>query len=172
MRWRQILDEQAKTDGLNIVLMKSDFGLVERDSQLVKADMMIKLGQRVCFELISESNGHAIALQGLRHQWHPIPLGPEGEHVVPINPGQNLLPQTPKGHPDPISENRDQGLREFVIVTTDTADIPMTVRSLITWVSVSIPLVQSHEFGVSLIRFLGRLDACRGHDAAGFGCIV
>lgn len=149
MRWRSILDQQAIEGRLRIVPVASSFGVVERDSDLKAAGTTIKLGQRFCLELESTSDGHAIALQGLRDQWHPIPLGPKRALSKPVREGTNRLPQLADGTLDPLSENRDLGLHEFVLIAASTAAIPATIERLVIWVSANP--CEIHQFTVQII---------------------
>ena len=134
-RWRSILDERALADSFRLVLVPLTMGIVERDSQLKTADTTIRLGERFCFELDSEIEGHAIAFQCVRGQWHNIPLGSNGEVNAPIHSGQNRLPKTHDGRLDPMTENNDEGHHEFVLITTPTDDTPADFRSLVSWVA-------------------------------------
>lgn len=110
-------------------------GIVERESRLKPVDTIIRLGERFCFELESESEGHAIAFQAVRGQWHNIPLGSNGEVSTPIEFGQNHLPKKPEGKIDPLAENHDEGMHEFVMITAPTDDIPTNPKSLNTWIA-------------------------------------
>lgn len=133
-RWQAILDERARSDCFRLVLVPKTMGIVERESQLRPADITLRLGERFCFELESETEGHAVALQSVRGQWHNIPLGPEGGASATVQTGQNHLPTMPDEYLDPLTENHDEGLHEFVLVTAPTDDIPTDIKSLVTWV--------------------------------------
>lgn len=133
-QWRKILDERATSDGFNLVLVPSTFGVVQRDSQLEKVEQIIKLGQRFCFELDSHIDGYAIALQGRGDQWDVIGLGHEGEAVASVTVGRNRLPQLPNGQLDPISESSDEGITDFVMVVATNDQIPLETERLIPWV--------------------------------------
>lgn len=133
-RWQAVLEERARSDHFRLVVVPKTMGIVERESQLKPADITLRLGERFCFELDSETEGHAVALQSVRGQWHNIPLGPEGGASAGVQAGQNLLPITPDGQLDPLAENHDEGLHEFVLITAPTADIPADIKSLVTWV--------------------------------------
>lgn len=135
MRWREIVDQRASTDTLKLVRVTSGFGVVERQSRLVAADTTHKLGQTFCLELTSDVGGYAIALQGQRDAWHVIGIGPKCDAVTSIEIGANLLPRNEEGHPDPLSENRDAGLHDFVLITAEMPDIPTTIDRLVTWVN-------------------------------------
>ncbi|WP_066707198.1 hypothetical protein [Celeribacter ethanolicus] len=133
-RWQAILEERARSDCFRLVLVPKTMGIVERESQLKPADLTLRLGERFCFELDSEAEGHAVALQSVRGQWHNIPLGSEGETSAPVQVGKSHLPKIPNGQLDPLAENHDEGLHEFVLVTASEADIPADIKSLVTWV--------------------------------------
>ncbi|MCE8006834.1 hypothetical protein [Aestuariivita sp.] len=150
LRWREILDQRASTNTFKLVLVKRAFGVVERQSRLSAADTTIKLGQEFCLELISDMEGYALALQGQRDTWHVIEIGPNGELVVPIQAGKVLLPYAQDRRPDPLSENRDVGLHDFVIVTSAVETIPVTVDWLITWVN-DVPC-QLHRASVRIVE--------------------
>lgn len=134
-RWQAILDERAKPDRFRLVLVPQTMGIVERESQLKPAETTLRLGERFCFELDSETAGHAIAFQAVRGQWHNIPLSPSGEVSTRIQSGQNRLPKRSDGQIDPLTENHDEGMHEFVMITAPTGDIPTSVQSLKTWVA-------------------------------------
>lgn len=108
-RWRAIVEEQAITGQLKIAPMKVDLGIVQRADAINAAEGTIKLSQHFCFELISNHDGYAIALQGLRNSWHPIELGPNREHCIAITTGSNLFPIDANGQPHTISEVRVPG---------------------------------------------------------------
>ena len=132
-RWQAIVDQRAVSSRFRLVLVPLKMGLVERESQLKPANTTIRLGERFCFALDSESEGHAVAFQAVRGQWHNIPLGLNGEVSAPIELGQNLLPQKSDGKLDPLSENHDEGTHEFVMITAPTDDIPTSIQSLNAW---------------------------------------
>lgn len=133
-RWQAILGERAKTGRFRLILVPTTMGIVERESQLKTADTTIRLGERFCFELDGETDGHVLAMQGVRGQWHNIPLGPNGEVSAEIHTGQNRLPRMQDGKLDPLTENNDEGLHDFVLVTAQTDNIPTDLKRLITWV--------------------------------------
>lgn len=134
MRWREILDEMATSDRFRLALVSTAMGIIERESHLKSADTAIRLGERFCFELDSEADGHVVAFQGVRGQWHNIPLGSDGEPCAEIQAGQNRLPKTMEGKLDPLTESQDQGLHEFVLISSDTPDIPANIVQLNIWV--------------------------------------
>lgn len=126
-RWQAILDERARPDCFRLVLVPLTMGIVERESQLKPAEKTIRLGERFCFELDSETEGYAIAFQAVRGQWHNIPLGSNGEVSAPIHSGQSRLPKNSDGKIDPLAENHDEGLHDFVLITAPTSDIPTSI---------------------------------------------
>lgn len=134
-RWQEILNERARTDSFRLVLVPQVMGILERESQLKQADTTIRLGERFCFELESEEEGFVIALQGVRGQWHNIPLGPNGEVSAPIRAGVSHLPRLSGGQLDPLAENHDEGLHEFVLVVAPTKDMPVDIKGLIAWIA-------------------------------------
>ncbi|WP_208347482.1 hypothetical protein [Pseudaestuariivita rosea] len=149
-RWQAILDKRAITDRFRLVLVPQSLGIVQRKSQLKPAGTTLRLGQRFCFELDSEIEGYAVALQGVRGQWHSIPLGSDGSVIAPLKRGINQLPRTTDGTLDPLSENDDEGQHEFVLVTAQTQDIPSDIKNLITWVNdVSLQL---HRTRVQFVK--------------------
>ncbi|APX17044.1 hypothetical protein BWR17_15195 [Phaeobacter inhibens] len=134
-RWQTILDERARTDSFRLVQVPLVMGILERESQLKPVDSIIRLGERFCFELDSEEEGFVIALQGVRGQWHNIPLGSNGEASAPIKIGANHLPRLSEGQLDPLTENHDEGLHEFVLITARSKDIPVDIKGLIAWIA-------------------------------------
>lgn len=129
-RWQTILDERARTDSFRLVQVPQVMGILERESQLKPVDTTIRLGERFCFELESEEEGFVIALQGVRGQWYSIPLGPDGEASAPIYTGANHLPRLKGGQLDPLSENRDEGLHEFVLISALDSEISADIKAL------------------------------------------
>ncbi len=134
-RWQAIVNERAISDRFRLVLVPLTMGIVERESQLKPVDTTIRLGERFCFELESQTEGHAVLFQAVRGQWHTIALGPDGDVGTPIRSGQNHLPKMVDGRIDPLSENHDEGLHEFVMITAPTDDIPTNPQSLNTWIA-------------------------------------
>lgn len=149
-RWKAILDERARSDCFRLVLVPQTMGIVERESHLKPADTTIRLGERFCFELESETDGHAIALQTVRGQSHNIQLGANGAATTEIQVGQNRLPKTQDGNLDPLIENHDEGAHEFVLVTASPNDIPTDLKSLNTWVA-NIPC-ELHRVAVQFVK--------------------
>lgn len=134
-RWQAIVNERAISGRFRLVLVPLTMGIVERESQLKPADTTIRLGERFCFELDSEIEGHAIAFQAVRGQWHNVPLGSNSEVSALIQSGQNRLPQKLDGKIDPLAENHDEGMHEFVLITATTGDIPTSIQSLNAWIA-------------------------------------
>ena len=112
---------------------RDEWASLERESHLKPADTIIRLGERFCFELDGEADGYAIAMQSVRGQWHNIPLGPNGRISAPIQSGQNRLPIMQDGKLDPLRENNDEGVHEFILITAQTADFPSSLTNLISW---------------------------------------
>lgn len=131
LRWREILDARATSDRLRIVLAKSQFGIVERESQLEAAGTTLKLGQPFLLEFTSDINGHAVALQGVRGQWYPIPLGQDGAFSASIVDGKNLMPGHPDGQPEPLVENHDLGSHKFALVVGQTPSFSHEIEHII-----------------------------------------
>ncbi|WP_416370038.1 hypothetical protein [Tritonibacter mobilis] len=142
-RWQAIVDERARSDRLQLVLVPLTMGIVERESQLRPVDTTIRLGERFCFELDSEAEGYVMALQGVRGQWHNIPIGPNGEVSAPIQSGQNRLPQKSDGKLDPLIEQYDEGAHTFVLIFSEAPDIPLNIAQLGAWVKASDCIVHS-----------------------------
>lgn len=133
--WQAVVDERAISGRLRLVLVPLTMGIVERESQLKHVDTTIRLGERFCFELEGETEGHAVAFQAVRGQWHNVPLGPNGEASALIQSGQNRLPKRSDGQADPLTENHDEGAHEFVLITAPADNIPTSIQSLNTWVA-------------------------------------
>lgn len=131
MHWQAIVNEQAITGKLQIVLPSKDMGIVQRSSAATSADVTIKLGQPFYFELEVDEPGYAIAMQGVRKSWHAIELGDDGEFAVQLSPGTNAFPQSASGQPDPIEESHDLGLQEFVVVVAQGKGLPVSLRGLL-----------------------------------------
>ncbi|WJY21576.1 hypothetical protein QTA57_17915 [Fontisubflavum oceani] len=87
-RWQRVLDERAVEGRLKLVLVPRTMGIVERESELRPVATTIRLGQRFCFELDCETEGYAIAIQGVRGQWHAITLGSKGDFGQAVKPGK------------------------------------------------------------------------------------
>ena len=110
-------------------------GVVQRASAVDATETTLKLGQRFYLELTSEVAGHAIALRGIRDQWHGIPLGCDGVMGAEVKVGVNVLPQAENGLPDPLVEQHDLGVHEFVVVVgAKSGEFPMEASKLVEWV--------------------------------------
>ena len=120
-QWRRVLDERADETKLRLMIVKPAFGIAKRKSQLGEVDQIIKWGQFFCLELDSEVEGYAVALQSQGEEWGVIPLGPNGKGTAgPIQQGVNYLPQDSEGNLDPLEEDSDEGLTDFVVITAKT----------------------------------------------------
>lgn len=134
-QWRKILDKRTDDSRLNLVLVQSSLGVVQRESQFEAVKQVIKLGQRFCLELDSDIDGYAVALQGRGDQWNVIPLGLDGKQAVgAIKFGINRLPQLPNGQLDPIWEDSDEGITDFVVISAKADKIPLEIERQIKWV--------------------------------------
>jgi len=149
-RWQTTLVERARTDSFKLVLVPLVMGILERESELKPADTTIRLGERFCFELESEEEGFVIALQSVREQWHNIPLGPNGEASAPIRSGVSHLPRLSGGQLDPLAENHDEGLHDFVLVVALTGNIPVDIKCLIAWIAGN--RCELHRVAVQVIK--------------------
>lgn len=149
MRWRGILDHRARAGQLKILPVETEKGIVQRGSVVDSADVVLKLGQNFRLELTSEHCGFAIALQGLRNQWHEFPLVGEDVYAAQVKPGQNLFPLTSRGAPDTLVEHHDLGFHEFVAIESVEQDIPLSIDRLVTWVNTTASMI--HRVSV---RFL------------------
>lgn len=110
--------EVAHEGRLRIVPMTEELGLVKRKSQRLPPDAVLKLGESFCLELDAINPGFAVAFQGYKKEWHPLPLGADGEEqVCRIKTGVQLLPQTANGEPELLSEEEDLGIHHFLILT-------------------------------------------------------
>ncbi|WP_093996433.1 hypothetical protein [Octadecabacter ascidiaceicola] len=109
--------------------------MVQRESQLEKVDQVIRFGQRFSLELNSSTDGHTIAFQGRGDQWNVVGLGDHETASTSIRAGINRLPQMPNGQIDPIWEENDEGITDFVMITAATDRIPLEVERLIKWVN-------------------------------------
>ena len=134
-QWRKILNERAGETGFNLVLVPSTFGALQRESEMEKAEQVIKLGQKFCLKLESNIDCHAIALQGRGDHWNVIGLGDHKTASAVIQTGINHLPQLSNGQLDPLCENSDEGITDFVMITAATDRIPLEVERLIKWVN-------------------------------------
>lgn len=114
--WERYLDKHAILGKLRLVHMNNSRGIVQRADNVQPADQSLWLGTEFCFELESEIKGTAIAFQGYRGKWHPLPLGENGELSTAIIAGKQILPQNMDGQPIPLTEMEDTGLHRFVFV--------------------------------------------------------
>lgn len=137
MRWQEIIDRRAIEGKLSIVPVKRSMGIVQRASKVDAVGTTLKLGQEFCLKLDSDLGGHAIALQGVRSSWHPIPLAEDQSFVATIKTASNTLPLGSNGDPEPLVENHDLGLHQFVVVVAKTPDVPRSLTQLVSWVEES-----------------------------------
>lgn len=136
-QWGKILDERATPDGFKLELVTDGFGVVQRRSRLQEVQQVIKWGQSFCLTLNAASDGYALALQGRGDHWDVIELGENGSATVPIQQGINHLPKDANGEIDPLSENSDEGITDFVMIVAATDRIPQEVARLIILVNES-----------------------------------
>ncbi|WP_299770868.1 hypothetical protein [uncultured Tateyamaria sp.] len=109
-RGQRIVDEQATTGKLRLVLAKTEFGIVEHVRATQDADHLIKHCQAFFFEIDAHQPEYAVAFQVVGNQWHQIPLVDAKHYEIEITAGTNVLPRTASGEPDPIQESHDLGL--------------------------------------------------------------
>lgn len=133
-RWQEIVDERGIEGRLSIVPVKRSMGIVQWTSDIDAAEATLKLGQEFVLKLESEVRGYAIALQGVRNAWHPIPLNQERGLVAPVKTGNNVLPLGANDQPETLVESHDLGMHQFVVVAADARDIPVDVSKLVTCV--------------------------------------
>lgn len=114
--WERYLDEHAIRGKLRLVRIDKSRGIVQRADNIQPADQKLRLGEEFCFELESKTKGTAIAFQGYRGKWHPLPLGESGEVSTAIIAGKQILPQNMDGQLIPLIEIEDTGLHRFVFV--------------------------------------------------------
>ena len=114
--WERYLDEHAIRGKLRLVRIDKSRGIVQRADNIQPADQRLRLGEEFCFELESNTKGKAIAFQGYRGKWHPLPLGENGESSTDIIAGKQILPQNMDEQLIPLIEMEDTGLHRFVFV--------------------------------------------------------
>ena len=115
--WEKVVDERANDGNLRLVRLNSGRGIVERADQQRDKPVTLRFGEAFCFELDSPTIGTAIAFQGTRGRWHPLPLGKEPRDVqAQVLSGTQRLPRDAHGHPIPLSESDDTGLHRFVMI--------------------------------------------------------
>jgi len=114
--WERYLDKHAIRGKLRLVRIDKFRGIVQRADSVQPADQRLQLGEEFCFELESKTKGTAIAFQGYRGKWHPLPLGKNGELSTAIIVGTQILPQDTNDQPISLIEMEDTGLHHFVFV--------------------------------------------------------
>ncbi|WP_226550415.1 hypothetical protein [Celeribacter naphthalenivorans] len=104
------ITEAAHQGRLHVVPTTDELGLVKRKRQHLPPDAVLELGESFCLELDAINPGFAVAFQGYKGEWHPLPLGADGEEqACRIKEGMQLLPQTAEGQPESLSEDEDTG---------------------------------------------------------------
>lgn len=121
--WNDLIPQIAIKDRLRIIRTQKDVGLIQRSDDQSHIHETIKLGEGFHFELGSNQDGFAIAYQGYRGQWYPLPLGTNpSDVVVPIVVGEQILPRHPNNKPIPLKEKEDLGTHQFVIFVAQSVD--------------------------------------------------
>ncbi|ATG48831.1 hypothetical protein CEW89_15395 [Celeribacter ethanolicus] len=91
-RWQAILEERVRSDRFRLVLIPKSMGIVERESQLKPADMIMRLGERFCFELDSEVFAkNRTDVQGNRPHERPPVTDHQPMLAVPCRSGPSHL---------------------------------------------------------------------------------
>lgn len=123
--WADFLADNAIHGKFRITRFDKSMGLVERKRKHPTPDVVLRLGEEFCFELDNDAEGYAVAFQIFNGTVHPLPIGANDELSIPLTHGTHLLPLNEAGRPDPLVEESDFGLHEFVIaVARTTALLP------------------------------------------------
>lgn len=134
-RWQTIVDEQATTDKLKVVLAEKSFGIARHSSKRRKAVITIRFGALYCLEIECQEEGTAILFQKVHGQWHNIEIGPDVAPVANLKAGLNVLPQGSNGHPDPLYEEEHEGIHDFILMTSTEGEIPTSINQVVSWIA-------------------------------------
>lgn len=131
--WNVLIPQIAVKDRLRVIRTQNDAGIVQRSDNERQIHETIKLGEGFHFELESNQDGFAIAYQGYRSEWYPLPLGVNpNDVVVPVETGEQILPRHPNNKPISLKENEDLGTHQFVIFIAQSVDeLPEQVNGAI-----------------------------------------
>ncbi|MDW3181634.1 hypothetical protein [Roseobacter sp.] len=129
--WELFVEKHAKTDGLRIIPMKRQMGILSRARNAPKIVKKLRLGQCFCFELDSPINGTVVAFEEYRGKWHPLPLGADERRLrVLVNERVQMLPRDEVGNPIELEELHDTGQHQYVFVISTDKDIPITMKGI------------------------------------------
>lgn len=112
------IEANAHKDRLRIVLDDQALELVKRKASRPYDVVHIRPEQGFYFELDAVQAGYALAYQFYQGQYHPIPLGVDGETVMGrVSEGPQYLPKAHDGDVSILSEDEDLGDHQFIIMT-------------------------------------------------------
>lgn len=121
--WEVYLAEHAIHGKLRIARFgRTEMGLVQRAKGQPKPDEVLKLGEEFCFHLESDGAGYAVAFQGYKGQWHPMPLGDTEELATRLIEAAQFLPSDAEGMPAPLVETEDLGHHTFIVALAERTD--------------------------------------------------
>lgn len=124
--WEQFVENYANVDGLRIIPMKREMGILSRARNALKTVTKLRLGQCFCFELDSPINGTVVAFEECKGKWHPLPLGADERRIrVPVSVGVQMLPSDEAGNPIELEEVHDTGQHQYVFVVSEEKDESM-----------------------------------------------
>ncbi|MCV6621853.1 MAG: hypothetical protein OIF51_08905 [Cellvibrionaceae bacterium] len=115
----KMVSERANRDRIGIARFERSMGLVARKRDKPIAEETLCLGEDFCFHLDSKAAGFAVALQGVRNEWHLMPLGNNETPYFQVVCGSQFLPLDERARPERLVENEDRGLHQFVLAVVD-----------------------------------------------------
>ena len=91
--WEQFVEANAAFSNIEVLKVNQNgLNIVGFASTEPLADLRLKLGDRFCFRVDSPIEGQVFALQRLNHAWYKLPLSRQGQLVIPIKQGQQIIP--------------------------------------------------------------------------------
>lgn len=124
--WDTYIQNHVIIDKLHIVRLPKGLGIVERVNDCLEPDETLRLGERFFFQLESDIEGHAVAFQGYRGEWHPLPLGDSmSDLTASILLNHQSLPRHSDHSIIPLQEKEDLGVHQFfIVVSEDVKNLP------------------------------------------------
>ena len=115
-RWRDFIREHGLYDRLTFSFT-NQLGLTQRSRKIPLADTPIPMGKPYLFHLDCGLDGQLLALETKGGTTYPFSLHADERSIIrDVVTGDQTLPQTCDGTPDPLAETEDKGLRCYVLL--------------------------------------------------------